>query len=330
MATKTELTQDQATWVVRVTNVLGSTSPGRDSSTSGKLSLDDVKVSFLDSDEATARARRERAHALILPREHGAWGLLLVPWVTGAGVAFRESNHFIPALLLLVVTLALFWLRTPVESLLGTSAMRAQTRDERRTVAVVISCLGAISALALGALLWAGQNPLLWLLGAAAGVAFVGQSLLKKLGRSTRMLSEIVGTIGLTASGPAAYYVITGKFGAMAWMIWIANVIFAGDQIHYVQLRIHTVRVEGFVEKLKRGWAFAAGQLAMTAALTIACLSGLIPAIASVAFSPLLFRGWFYFIQKPAPFAVRKLGWNELSHAVAFSVLFIAAFAVAK
>lgn len=116
----------------------------------------------------------------------------------------------------------------------------------------------------------------------------------------------------------------------MAWMIWIANLIFAGDQIHYVQLRIHTARVEGFVEKLKRGWAFAAGQLLMTAALTIACLSGLIPAIASVAFSPLLFRGWFYFIQKPGPLAVRKLGWNELTHAVAFCILFIAAFAIAK
>src|ERR1035441_11084951 len=66
-------------------------------------------------DAATDHARGERRHALILPREHGAWGLLLVPMVTGAGVAFRESNHFIPALLLLVVTLALFWLRTPVE-----------------------------------------------------------------------------------------------------------------------------------------------------------------------------------------------------------------------
>ena len=127
------------------------------------------------------------------------------------------------------------------------------------------------------------------------------------------MLSEIVGTIGLTASGPAAYYVITGKFGAMAWVVWAANLIFAGDQIHYVQLRIHTARVEGFLAKLKRGWAFAAGQLLMTAVLTIACLSGLIPAIASVAFSPLLFRGWFYFIQNPGPLAVRKLGWNELS-----------------
>jgi hypothetical protein len=330
MATTTELTQDQKSWVVRVTHVLGSTSRGLNSSSSGKLSLSEVKVSFLEADAATEQARRERGRALILPREHGAWGLLLVPMVTGAGVAFRESQHVVPALLLLAATLALFWLRTPVESLLGTSALRAQTADERRTVATVIAVLGAVAALALGILLWAGENPLLWALGAAAGAAFVGQALLKKLGRRTRMLSEIVGTIGLTASGPAAYYVITGKFGGMAWIIWIANLIFAGDQIHYVQLRIHTARVEGFVEKLKRGWAFAAGQLLMTAALTIACLSGLIPAIASVAFSPLLFRGWFYFIQKPGPLAVRKLGWNELTHAAAFCVLFIAAFAIAK
>lgn len=330
IATKTELTQDQRTWVVRVTRVLGSTGPGRDSSTKGKLTLDDVKFSFLDADTATERARHERSRALVLPREHGAWGLLLVPMVTGAGVALRESQHVVPALLLLVATLAMFWLRTPVESLLGTSALRAQTRDERRTVAVVIAFLGAVAALALGTLLWPGQNPLLWLIGATAGVAFVGQALLKKLGRRTRMLSEIVGTIGLTASGPAAYYVITGKFGAMAWVVWIANLIFAGDQIHYVQLRIHTARVEGFWAKLKRGWAFAAGQLLMTAALTIACLSGLIPAIASIAFSPLLFRGWFYFIQKPAPLAVRKLGWNELSLAVAFSVIFVGAFAITK
>jgi hypothetical protein len=250
--------------------------------------------------------------------------------VTGAGVAFREDFHVVPLILLLVATLALFWLRTPVESLLGTTAMRAQTKEERRSVTTVIAGLIAIATLALGTLLWAGHNPYLWLMGIAAGAAFVGQALLKKLGRSTRMLSEIVGTIGLTASGPAAYYVITGKFGPTAWMIWIANLIFAGDQIHYVQLRIHTARVEGFAAKLKRGWAFAAGQIAMTAVITLACLAHVIPAIASIAFSPLLFRGWYYFIQGPAPLVVRKLGWNELTHAIAFCVLFITAFALAK
>lgn len=284
----------------------------------------------LGENAAVEKVRRERRLALILPREHGAWGLLLVPMITGAGVAFRESGHMLPVLLLLIAALALFWLRTPVESLLGTSAMRAQTAEERRAVATLVAVLGAVAGLALGMLLWGWQNPLLWLIGTAAGAAFVGQALLKKLGRGTRMLAEIVGTIGLTASGPAAYYVITGKFGVTAWIVWIANLIFAGDQIHYVQLRIHTARVAGFGAKLRRGWTFAAGQLLMTVALTIACLLGVIPAIASIAFSPLLFRGWYYFIQAPSPLVVRKLGWNELSHAVAFCALFIAAFAVAK
>jgi hypothetical protein len=279
---------------------------------------------------ALEKVRRERRQALILPREHGAWGLLLVPMVTGAGVALRESRHILPVLLLLTAALALFWLRTPVESLLGTSALRAQTAEERRAVTTVIVVLAAVAVFALGMLLWAWRNPLLWMIGTAAGTAFVGQALLKKLGRRARMASEIVGTIGLTASGPAAYYVITGKFGATAWMIWVANLIFAGDQIHYVQLRIHTARIEGFRDKLKRGWTFAAGQLLMTTVLTMACLLGLIPAIASIAFAPLLFRGWYYFIQAPGPLVVRKLGWNELSHAVAFCALFIAAFAISK
>lgn len=273
---------------------------------------------------------RERRLALVLPREHGAWGLLLAPMVTGAGIALRESSHVFPVLLLLLATLALFWLRTPVESLLGTSAIRAQTKDERRAVGTVIAGLLIAAALSLGTLLWSWQNPLLWLIGAMVGAAFLGQALLKRLGRRTRMLSEIVGTIGLTASGPAAYYVITGKFGVTAWMLWIANLIFAGNQIHYVQFRIHSARIEGFGAKLARGWTFAAGQLVMTVALTIACVLRLLPPIASIAFAPLLFRGWFYFVQKPAPLVVRKLGWNELSQAAAFCILFIVAFAVAK
>ena len=282
------------------------------------------------NEAAQEKARRYRRLALLLPREHGAWGLLLVPMVTGAGVALRESNHIPPVVLLLIAALSLFWLRTPLESLLDTSVMKAQPRDERVAVAITILGLGALASLSLAALLWSGQNPLLWPIGAAAGAAFLGQALLKQLGRPARMLSEIVGIIGLTASAPAAYYVVTGKFGATAWVLWIANLIFAGDQIHYVQLRIHTARVEGFRAKRKHGWSFAAGQFVMTAGLTVACLFRLMPAIASIAFSPLLFRGWFYFIKRPAPLVVRKLGWSELSQAVAFCVLFIAAFVLAK
>ena len=144
------------------------------------------------------------------------------------------------------------------------------------------------------------------------------------------MLSEIVGTIGLTASAPAAYYVITGNFNATAWMLWLANILFAGDQIHYVQLRIHTAKIKGFRARLAHGWAFALGQALMTAVLTVVCLDRLMPPAASIAFAPLLFRGWFYFVQEPGPLLVRRLGWNELKHATAFCVLFIAAFILAR
>jgi len=278
-------------------------------------------------ESAMEKARRERNHALIVPREHGAWGLLLVPMVTAAGVAFRQSTNVFPFVLLLTAALALFWLRTPLESLLGISAIRAETKEERSSVAFVVLYLAIVALLASSMLLWAGQNPLLWLIGAAAGVAFVAQAVLRKMGRRTRMLSEIVGTIGLTASAPAVYYVITGKFGITGWMLWLANLTFAGNQIHYVQIRIHTAKLVGVRAKLARAWTFALGQLAMAAVLAVTCWLGWMPWLVLLAFVPLLLRGFYYFVQKPAPLRVRRLGWNELAQAIVFCVLFIATFA---
>jgi YwiC-like protein len=279
---------------------------------------------------AVQKARRERHRALIIPREHGAWGLLLVPMITGAGVAFRECSHIFPLILLSSAALSLFWLRTPAESLLGTSAMRAQTSEEARTGKLAIAVLGAIAAVALGALLWSGKNADLWPLGAVAALAFIMQVLLKRLGRHARMWSKMVGTIGLTAAAPAAYYVITGSFNATAWMLWLANILFAGDQIHYVQLRLHTAKVEGLRAKLGQGWGFALGQALMTAMLTLACMSRLMPVIVSLAFTPLLFRGWFYFVQEPGRLIVRRLGWGEVKHAAAFCILFTGTYTLAR
>jgi len=290
-----------------------------------------VPASFIEAEEAAKeKVRRERHRALILPREHGAWGLLLVPMVTAAGVAFHQASHIFPLILLLTAALALFWLRTPLESLLGTSAMRAQTLEESHTLRSAIVLLAGVAVIALAALLWAGRNADLWPLGAAVAAAFIAQAILKKLSRRTRMLSEMVGTIGLTAAAPAAYYVITGEFNHTAWTLWLANILFAGDQIHYVQLRIHTARIQGFRAKLAHGWGFALGQALMTAIITVACMARLMPPIASLAFAPLLFRGWFYFIQEPTPLIVRRLGWSELKHATTFCVLLIATFILAR
>ena len=274
--------------------------------------------------------RNPRRFALILPREHGAWGILLVPLVTGAAVGLLAGGRVAPVLLFTVAVVTLFWLRTPVESWFGRGPMRTQTPQERRLVLSAILPLATAATLTLSALLWNENNrELLWL-GAVAGVAFAAQVFLKGFGRSTRMAAQVAGTLALTLTAPAAYYLVTGRLEATAWVLWLVNFLFAGDQIHFVWLRIRGARAAGWSEKLTAGWSFLAGQILLAVILSLAYYFGLLPQFALVAFAPIVFRGVLWFFQEHRPIAIRRLGWTELAHAVGFGVLLTIAFGIAK
>ena len=267
-----------------------------------------------------------RLGSLIVPREHGAWGLLFVPLTTGGAIGVLAGGNELPLIALTIAALALFWLRTPVESWLGTSLVRAQGQRERHIVGVTILILAAVAALALVSLFSDRHNYDLLLLGLIAMIAFLAQGVLRKLSRPTRMLSQVVGALGLTVTAPAAYYVVTGKLDHDAWALWLANFLFAGNQIHFVQLRIHSARVTGWSQKFLCGQGFLAGQLLLATALLFAWRFALLPAIAALAFLPLLGRGMAWFFEGQKSLAVRRLGWTELAHAVLFGIVLIAGF----
>lgn len=121
----------------------------------------------MNSTNAVRAARQTRTRALIVPREHGAWGLLLVPLFTGVVAGFASEHRIWPLLMFTVAALSLFWLRTPVESLIGTSSLTANTERERRTVLIASILLAALASACLTELMWKGQNLQLLLLGAA-------------------------------------------------------------------------------------------------------------------------------------------------------------------
>lgn len=267
-----------------------------------------------------------RLRALVVPREHGAWGMLLVPLATGAAAGLMRGGQALPLAIFTIAAMAVFWLRTPVESWLGTSPLRAQTAAERRVVLLFILCFSAIAALMFAALFWGGRNRFLLPLGTAAALAFFVQAGLKKLSRKLRMPAQVAGAIGLTATAPAAYMVVTGRFDSLTAALWLANWLFAGDQIHFVQLRIHAARAQAAGEKLRRGRAFLAGQVGLAAALALLAKFGLLPWPALLAFVPVLFRGLAWFVRGSQPLAVRRLGWSELVQAVVFGVLLVGAF----
>jgi hypothetical protein len=258
---------------------------------------------------------------MIVPREHGAWGLLLVPLFTGVVAGFAPEHRVWGLLQLTLITLSLFLLRTPLESLLGTGAIGARTSEERWTALIASAGLGLLCSACLLGLMWHGQHPALWLLGAATAGAFVLQAVLRKLGRSARMISQVVGAFGLTCTAPAAYYVGTGRIDARAFVLWIANWIFAGNQIHFVQLRIHAARAETFPEKFDRGRFFFVAQAALLILLVFASRWKMVPALAILAFLPAIARGSLWFFRKSEALNVKSLGWSEMKHGVAFGML---------
>lgn len=269
--------------------------------------------------------QRERRRALVVPREHGAWGMLIVPLLTGAAVGLLAGGRVGPVLLLTTAVITLFWMRTPLESWLGASPVRVQTTEEHRLVLSVMLPLAAIMAVNVTVLFSQGKNRGLIWLGLISGVAFATQMFLKRM-RTTRMAAEVVGALALTLTAPAAYYVSTGRLDARAWALWLVNWLFAAGQIQFVWLTIRGARATGFSEKFTLGWRFLAAQVLLGVILTLACELGWLPKLTLLAFVPVLFRGLLWFAKRPQPIVIRRLGWTELVHAVAFGILLTASF----
>lgn len=275
-------------------------------------------------------SQQARIRALVIPREHGAWGLLLVPLFTGIAVGLASVPKVWPLVLFTVAALSLFWLRTPVESLLGTTSLTAQTPTERRIALSTSLGLALLGGICLACLLWGRHNPALWLIGIAGAVAFVAQALLKKLGRKFRMPAQMIGAIGLTCTAPAAYYLATGRFDRIAGLLWVANWVFAGDQIHFVQLRIHAARAATLREKFARGRAFFVSQIVLLLILVIAGYERLMPPSVTLAFLPAFVRGFAWFFRRSQPLQVRSLGWSEMRQGIAFGMLLAVAMILSR
>lgn len=280
------------------------------------------------SEVAVRNPQSSRTRLLVWPREHGAWGILFIPLVTGAAVGLQHGSHYAGLALFAVAAFALFCLRTPVESLLGTTPMRAQTAEERRMVWLVVTAVSAIALAAVAALLLSGNNLLLLALGGAAGLLFIAQGFVRKLGRSGRMPAQLIGALGLTSTAAGAYYIVTGEFDQRALALWLANWIFAGNQVHFVQLRIHAARLATWSEKFARGRSFFAGQIAMLLVLVAGYGFHWLPGWALVAFLPVFVRGMMWFFRGPEQLDVHRLGFAELAHAIAFGVLLVVAFSL--
>lgn len=225
-----------------------------------------------------------------MPREHGAWGVLLIPFVTAVGVA---GVFDLKVALLLGSILSFYVART--------SFLK---RDFQWTFILLAVSAGCTAPLLI---VWR-----LWWLAAFGGVA--GLLAFRKTERGIAM--QLLAVCGLTLTAPAAWYVATGQLNQRAWWLWLLNVLYFAGGVFYVKMHVAAAirrqRFESITERIR----FGASTL-----IYYGALAGVGVALwpVGLAYAPVVVRAVAGIMGLSPTLRIKRLGWTEVAYSIAFA-----------
>lgn len=265
---------------------------------------------------------------LLVPREHGTWGLLLFPLISGATVVYiAGSNASLAAVLwFLLTTLSAFLIYQPLESLLGFSLIKARSRQQQRIAILSVITLAAIAIAGILQLFHLHRGLVLGFGLAAVGCFCV--RLLLGSSRPMRVPRQLIGALGLSSAAAGAYYAASGRIDQTAILLWLASWLFAAGQIEYVHLRISTAQVRSGRQRVLLGLTVSFLHLLMIGASLTAALVGFAPFLLTLAFVPSIIRVGVWLARPWRPLRVHILGVAELLQGLLFNILLVGAFLI--
>jgi hypothetical protein len=220
-----------------------------------------------------------------VPREHGAWGILLIPFATAVGVAGVWN---LPVALLLVSVLCFFVART------------SWLKRNYRWTAILLA--GSLAAAVPLVAVWK-----LWWLPAFGAVAAVLAAQPTRQGLAPQVLE--VG--GLTLTAPAAWYAATGT---LDYRLWVLNALYFAGGVFYVRMHLASAVARRPVQRVPT--LIYHGALAVVAALW--------PPV-GLAFLPAIARALVGVIRLSPTLRIKRLGWTEVAYSLVFAALVILA-----
>lgn len=268
-----------------------------------------------------------RRRSLVWPREHGAWGILLVSLITGSAIGLSSTANLPRLLWLTIAVAAAFCIRTPFENSLPASPFRPRDRAEWRWVIGAAGIYTLCGAFAIVMLVRGGALDLIWKPGVAAAGFFALQAFVKRTGRAGRLPGGVIGAFGLALAAVAGWAVAAGGIERQALTLWILNGLFATDQIVFVQLRIREARCSGAVSCSRNRLLLLAGEALVALLLISGAVTGFIPSLSLIAFLPVLVRGGIWALgNHHRRLQIHRLGKSELFHSILFGHLLMIAF----
>jgi len=266
--------------------------------------------------------------SLLVPREHGSWGLWLLPLISGAVVGYVFDPHaaLAPVLWFGLAAASAFLIYQPLESLLGLSLVKTRSQRQQRAAllwVIVFTIAAVCSVLELFHL----QRFLVLLIGVVAAGCFGVRSLLGR-SRRVRVLKQLIGALGLSATAAGAYYAATGRSDRTALLLWLASWLFAVGQIEYVQLRLRSAQVRSRRQRAMNSVAVSVFHVLVMSIAIAAGMAHAAPLLLGFAFIPAVVRLAVWIVRSWRPLGVHILGISELAQGIVFNGLLIAAFVI--
>ncbi|MDO8692452.1 MAG: YwiC-like family protein [Dehalococcoidia bacterium] len=261
-----------------------------------------------------------------LPREHGAWAMLLIPLVVGLAVA---GSWGLEGPLFLGACLALYAARQPITMLAkGSNDTGASQRGTPLTWLAVYLVL----ALAFGVPLLYPLGRWLLLPWAAVFAAFTAFHLfLRRRHLDRTPAGEFITTAGLALTAPGAYLVARG-FEPTAVYLWALTTLYSGASVFYVRMKMRHRGLRRPAANLGERVAFGKANIVygslLVAVVAVLTLLGQAPPLVPLAFLPLLVKVVFGVLAGGPHVDIKKVGWAEVVHSIAFTILLIGAYLI--
>lgn len=259
-----------------------------------------------------------RAWTAALPREHGAWTILLISFLTAAAIAGRWTA---PVLVALVVVLLTFVARYPLELMLVPGTYLRAGKPDRAFVARLAGIYGFLAATSglFFVLHWKLYQVLLL---ALLGALLVGVRILSgRRGADRGVVAELIGASGLSLSALVAWVAATGGLDSTGWLVWALNAAFFCGGILYVKSRIRARLAHHQGEAGALAGATIAFHFAVVIFVLVLVWFGWIAPLVAVPFVLAAARAQWGLSNKQRLSALPRLGWSE----VALSLVFAAA-----
>ncbi len=276
-----------------------------------------------------------------MPREHGAWAVLLIPFATAVGV----SGVFDVKMVFLLASVLCFYVaRTSyLKEIVAAGSPRkpsgrglrsvAPTGRARETHSSDAPVKGAATGIRWTVILLGGSAlcaaPLLfiwklWWLAAFGGVA--GLLAFRKTERSIAM--QLLAVAGLTLTAPAAWYAGTGHLGTRALLLWLLNALYFAGGVFYVKMHVAAAirrkLIQSPVEKLRHGAAVLAYHLGLVVVLLALASSGVVSFWVSLAYAPVVLRAFVGVGQLEPALRIKRLGWTEVAYSLVYAAVLVA------